>query len=219
MTVPLALAAGFPLFEESAAQLRLDASRKGGPPLSRDAPIGTDSVRHGRGGNLSSSAAWQSRPNREAREQSPGENLPKDTRSFHFFLPSTRDGTAEVGTGDQPSGLSVPKLGPPDQPRSYRSATPMSGLEPRNETPSRETPASTGENTPQQKKKKNHQKKTKSAGRRQLGRRVLFGRGDQSPPAGRHRHEDDPHRQEHAQHDRQQGHLGGPGRATAIAAW
>ena len=46
--------------------------------------------------------------------------------------------------------------------------------------------------------------------RRQLGRRVLLGRADQPPPAGRHRHEDDPHRQEHAQHDRQQGHLGRP---------
>ena len=34
------------------------------------------------------------------------------------------------------------------------------------------------------------------AGRR-LGRRVLLGRADQQPPAGRHRHEDDPHRQEH----------------------
>ncbi len=34
------------------------------------------------------------------------------------------------------------------------------------------------------------------AGRR-LGRRVLLGGADQQPPAGRHRHEDDPHRQEH----------------------
>ena len=34
------------------------------------------------------------------------------------------------------------------------------------------------------------------AGRR-LGRRVLLGRADQQLPAGRHRHEDDPHRQEH----------------------
>ena len=45
------------------------------------------------------------------------------------------------------------------------------------------------------------------AARRQLDRRVLLGRADQPPPAGRHRHQDDPHRQEHAQHDRQQGHL------------
>ena len=33
---------------------------------------------------------------------------------------------------------------------------------------------------------------------------------DQQLPAGRHRHEDDPHRQEHAQHDRLEGHLGRP---------
>ncbi len=32
----------------------------------------------------------------------------------------------------------------------------------------------------------------------------------QQPPAGRHRHEDDPHRQEHALDDRLQGHLGRP---------
>ena len=31
--------------------------------------------------------------------------------------------------------------------------------------------------------------------------------------AGRHRHEDDPHRQEHDEHDHLQGHLAGPGRA------
>ena len=31
----------------------------------------------------------------------------------------------------------------------------------------------------------------------QFGRRILFRRPDQSPPAGGHRHEDDPHRQEH----------------------
>ena len=47
------------------------------------------------------------------------------------------------------------------------------------------------------------------AGRR-LGRRVLLGRADEQPPAGRHRHQDDPHRQQHAQHDRLEGHLGGP---------
>ena len=35
------------------------------------------------------------------------------------------------------------------------------------------------------------------AGRR-LGRRVLLGGADQQLPAGRHRHQDDPHRQEHA---------------------
>ena len=32
---------------------------------------------------------------------------------------------------------------------------------------------------------------------RQLGRRVLLGGGGEQPAAGRHRHEDDPHRQEH----------------------
>ena len=37
---------------------------------------------------------------------------------------------------------------------------------------------------------------------RQLGGRVLLRRADQQLPAGRHRHQDDPHRQEHAQHDR-----------------
>ena len=57
------------------------------------------------------------------------------------------------------------------------------------------------------------------AARRQLDRRVLFGRADQPPPAGRHRHEDDPHRQEHAQHDHQQGHLRRAVRTTAIAGW
>ena len=48
------------------------------------------------------------------------------------------------------------------------------------------------------------------AARRQLGRRVLFGGAHQSPPAGRYRHQDDPSGQEHAQHHRQQGHLGRP---------
>ena len=57
------------------------------------------------------------------------------------------------------------------------------------------------------------------AARRQLDRRVLFGRADQPLPAGRHRHQDDPHRQEHAQHDHQQGHLGRAARTTAIAGW
>ena len=47
------------------------------------------------------------------------------------------------------------------------------------------------------------------AGRR-LGGRVLLGGGDQQLPAGRHRHQDDPPRQEHAQHDRLEGHLGRP---------
>ena len=45
------------------------------------------------------------------------------------------------------------------------------------------------------------------AGRR-LDRRVLLGRDDQQLAAGRHRHEDDPPRQEHAQHDRLEGHFG-----------
>ena len=48
------------------------------------------------------------------------------------------------------------------------------------------------------------------AARRQLGRRVLFGGAHQPSPAGRHRHQDDPPRQEHAQHHRQQGHFGRP---------
>ena len=47
------------------------------------------------------------------------------------------------------------------------------------------------------------------AGRR-LGRRVLLGGAHQQLPAGRHRHEDDPHRQEHEEHDRLEGHLGRP---------
>ena len=45
---------------------------------------------------------------------------------------------------------------------------------------------------------------------RQLDRRVLLGRADEQLPAGRHRHEDDPHREEHPQHDRLEGHLGRP---------
>ena len=40
--------------------------------------------------------------------------------------------------------------------------------------------------------------------------RVLLGRHRQQLPAGRHRHEDDPHRRQHAQHDRLEGHLGRP---------
>ena len=49
---------------------------------------------------------------------------------------------------------------------------------------------------------------------RQLGRRVLLGRDDQQLAAGRHRHEDDPPRQEHEEHDRVEGHLGRPGQNT-----
>ena len=47
------------------------------------------------------------------------------------------------------------------------------------------------------------------AGRR-LRRRVLLGRAHEQPPAGRHRHEDDPHRQEHEVDDRLEGHLRRP---------
>jgi Fe-S cluster assembly protein SufB len=46
--------------------------------------------------------------------------------------------------------------------------------------------------------------------RRQFHRRVLFGGGDQQLPAGGHRHQDDPHREEHPQHHRDQGDLRGP---------
>ena len=45
---------------------------------------------------------------------------------------------------------------------------------------------------------------------RQLGRRVLLGRDHQQLAAGRHRHQDDPHRQEHPEHDRLEGHLRRP---------
>ena len=45
---------------------------------------------------------------------------------------------------------------------------------------------------------------------RQLGRRVLLGRGREQLSAGRHRHEDDSHRPQHAQHDRLEGHFGRP---------
>ena len=55
--------------------------------------------------------------------------------------------------------------------------------------------------------------------RRQLGRRVLLGGADQQPPAGRHRHQDDPHRQEHPQHHRLEGDLGGRTARTPTAAW
>ncbi len=46
------------------------------------------------------------------------------------------------------------------------------------------------------------------ARRRPFGRRVLFGRDHQQPPAGRYRHQDDPSRQRHALDHRLQGHLG-----------
>jgi Fe-S cluster assembly protein SufB len=42
-----------------------------------------------------------------------------------------------------------------------------------------------------------------------FGGRVLLGGGDQQLPAGRHRHQDDPHRQEHPQHHRHQRNLRG----------
>ena len=42
---------------------------------------------------------------------------------------------------------------------------------------------------------------------RQLDRRVLFRRDHQQLAAGGHRHEDDPHGEEHPQHDRLEGHL------------
>ena len=45
---------------------------------------------------------------------------------------------------------------------------------------------------------------------RQLRRRVLLGCRDQQLSAGRHRHEDGPHRQEHPQHHRVQGHFRRP---------
>ncbi len=48
-----------------------------------------------------------------------------------------------------------------------------------------------------------------SPGRR-LDRRVLLGRADSQPPAGRHRHQDAAHRQEHPEHDHLQGDLRRP---------
>src|SRR5437899_7014957 len=42
---------------------------------------------------------------------------------------------------------------------------------------------------------------------RQLGRRVLLRRAREQLSAGRHRHEDAPHREEHPQHDHLEGHL------------
>ena len=54
---------------------------------------------------------------------------------------------------------------------------------------------------------------------RQLGGRVLLGRADQQLSAGRYRHEDDPHRQEHQQH-RSFRRASPPATArTPIAAW
>src|SRR5215469_569592 len=49
------------------------------------------------------------------------------------------------------------------------------------------------------------------AARRGLDRRVLLGGDRQPPPAGRHRHQDDPHRPRHAQHHHLQGDLGRSG--------
>ena len=54
---------------------------------------------------------------------------------------------------------------------------------------------------------------------RELGRRVLFGRGHQQLSAGRHRHQDDPHRPQYPEHHRLQGHLGRPRGRTPTAAW
>ena len=56
------------------------------------------------------------------------------------------------------------------------------------------------------------------AGRR-LRRRVLLGGRDQQLAAGRHRHQDDPHREEHEVHDRLEGHLGRPRAEHATAGW
>ncbi len=50
-------------------------------------------------------------------------------------------------------------------------------------------------------------------------RRILFGRADQQPPAGRHRHQDDPHRRQHALDHHLQGHQRGHSRTTPIAGW
>jgi hypothetical protein len=55
------------------------------------------------------------------------------------------------------------------------------------------------------------------AGQR-FDRRVLLGRRHEQLPAGRHRHQDDPPGQEHAQHDRLEGHLGRAAARTPIAA-
>ena len=47
-----------------------------------------------------------------------------------------------------------------------------------------------------------------------LGGRVLLGGAGEQPAAGRHRHQDDPHRQEHEEHHRRQGHFGRPWQTT-----
>ena len=54
---------------------------------------------------------------------------------------------------------------------------------------------------------------------RRLGGRVLLGGRDQQPAAGRHRHQDDPHRQEHEEHHRVEGDLRGarPEQPTAAS--
>ena len=54
---------------------------------------------------------------------------------------------------------------------------------------------------------------------RPLGRRVLLGGADRPAPAGRHRHEDDPHRQGHHQLDHLQGHLRRPRPEHLPRAW
>src|SRR5688572_13110414 len=46
--------------------------------------------------------------------------------------------------------------------------------------------------------------------RRRVCRRVPLGGAREPSPAGRHRHEDDPHGAQHQLHDRLEGHLGGP---------
>ena len=54
---------------------------------------------------------------------------------------------------------------------------------------------------------------------RQFRRRILFRRRGEQLPAGRHRHEDDAHRQKHAQHDCVEGHFRRAAARTATAAW
>ncbi len=53
---------------------------------------------------------------------------------------------------------------------------------------------------------------------RPLRRRVLLGRVVEQAPAGRHRHEDDPHRTRHHEHDHLEGHLGRPRARTPTGA-
>ena len=55
--------------------------------------------------------------------------------------------------------------------------------------------------------------------RRRLGRRVLLGRADQQAPAGRHRHQDDPHRQEHRSRRSSRRASARRTARTPIAAW